>query len=621
MQNVQNLHRRLPLENIGNHRAFFSREQKNSAALQTAFAHVFITGITLFVGWIALRESSASIPTWVGEPGAYCMRAHRRGDFALASIPVGTPPRVLKVLINLGRVDSETSSLSLFADELLRSETLSCAADRTCSDAVLLVNDTTSMQVPSVVQFRYGTFFDDEYTVARDAGAEGELRLSSNTLYELTSTHFCLRQNYSEHDLDVASHTKIEARVDEEKRIVANPRDLPDTFPASKCDTNVQLFPLESANEQTWLALTSSYLYESSTYKLEERREVVEESLSCANASNEYEIYKLDCKMDYASLCQSMPSVPFRRFAKLSLVIALNAETESLTVAFKDNVALLRLDGALTVSESTLFASLRFLVLLIVAFVVFARAERQTASAHHCIENALRIAASSETPPLLLHDHAMADAFVGVLSVFARFSVLLLQARVLIGDGHGDGVVSESIGIAASVVHFSFRNFVLSSVNTKEPPIQKLGGSMALADASVAALLSVTSTPTLQDSDRDFDSISRLFTGTLIALFVFHRSWFAFDSCVLLAQTTATDKSFDRNYSTVLWTAALLWALQTASVVFAFSRFFCVPQGFSLSRTAVGTPSTTEAAVFVVTLSATIPLVNSVLVRISRARM
>ena len=144
---------------------------------------------------------------------------------------------------------------------------------------------------------------------------------------------------------------------------------------------------------------------------------------------------------------------------------------------------------------------------------------------------------------------------------------------------------------------------------------------MALADASVAALLSVTSTPTLQDSDRDFDSISRLFTGTLIALFVFHRSWFAFDSCVLLAQTTATDKSFDRNYSTVLWTAALLWAFQTASVVFAFSRFFCVPQGFSLSRTAVGTPSTTEAAVFAVTLSATIPLVNSVLVRISRARM
>jgi hypothetical protein len=594
---------------------FASREQRHSAAFNTAVGHAFVALLTIFVGWLAL-SNSAQIPEWANLEDAYCMRLHRGGDAPMAVVAVGTPARVLKVLLNIGRVDSGPSALTLFADELLRSDTLQCEADRTCSDVSLLVNDTLLTQLPFQIEFRYANYFDDEFYASREAGAEGELRLAPDTLYKLTSTHFCLLSNSSmETPIFDENAQQIAAHVHEDGRIFAEASAISPEFPAASCNGSVQLFPLDAINERSWLALSSSFLYESSTNKLTERRAVVEKSLSCAPNNNEYKIYKLDCDYYGLSQCRNTPSLPFRRMSQDSVSIYVNIAGTGVNVWYTKEAALSRLQGSLTISEEVLFSSLRLVILLIVAFVVFTRTERQTASAHHCIVNALGICAGKEIKQLNIVDQRISDALVGALAIFSRIGVLILQAQTLIADGGADSVVLESIGVAASGCHFVLRNFVLRS-EKNHSPIQVLGGSMAVADASIAALLSVSTLPLLQANYRNFGAVSRLFSGVLISVFVFHRAWFAFDSCIMLAQTATGDKSFDQRYSVVLWTAALLWLLQTCSASFAFSRLFCVPQAYSLSRALAGTPNTAEAAVLLLAFSSTIPLVNSVVVKI-----
>jgi hypothetical protein len=598
---------------------FASREQRHSAAFNTAVGHAFVALLTIFVGWLALSNSSAQIPEWANLEDAYCMRLHRGGDAPMAVVAVGTPARVLKVLLNIGRVDSGPSALTLFADELLRSDTLQCEADRTCSDVSLLVNDTLLTQLPFQIEFRYANYFDDEFYASREAGAEGELRLAPDTLYKLTSTHFCLISKSSmETPIFDENAQQIAAHVHEDGQIFAEASAISPEFPAASCNGSVQLFPLDAINERSWLALSSSFLFESSTNKLTERRAVVEQSLSCAPNSSEKEIYNLDCDYDGLSQCQSTPSIPFRRMSQDSVSIYVNIAGTGVNVWYTKEAALSRLQGSLTISEEVLFSSLRLVVLLIVAFVVFTRTERQTASAHHCIVNALGICAGKDTRQLNLVDQRRSDALVGALAIISRIGVLILQAQVMVADGGADTVLLESIGIAASASHFVLRNFVLTSDNKTHSPIQALGGSMAVADASIAALVSVTTLPLLQANYRNFGAVARLFSGVLIGLFVFHRAWFAFNSCLMLGQTTASNDGFDRRYSVVLWTAALLWILQISSASFAFSRLFCVPQAYSLSRALAGTPNTVEAAVLLLAFSSTIPLVNSVLVKITK---
>jgi hypothetical protein len=254
---------------------------------------------------------------------------------------------------------------------------------------------------------------------------------------------------------------------------------------------------------------------------------------------------------------------------------------------------------------------MRLLVLLIVAFVVFNRAGRVSSSAFSTINSALQVANGAEKHSKHTLFHAISDAAVGALAIISRLLVLWHKSALLVDDGSTDVVIFESVGIAASTAHFALRNFVLEVNLNKEAPLSKLGGSTSLVDACVAALVSVATIPMLGASSRDFDAVSRLFSGVLIALFCFHRLFFSVASCALLAATTGSDKRFERSYNVVLWVSCLLWLLQTFAVAFSFSRLFIVPQAFSLVRFNSGGPRQTETALLLGALVLSVPYMNA----------
>jgi len=622
----------------GAHRKFDSETHRHGASSSTAIAFVASVMVTLCLGLLSLSEKAVSIPSWVNQDGAHCVRVQRLGDAALASVSIGTPPRVVKLVVRLDRVvhtHEAHSSTVVFADELLRSDTLRCDDSRHCSDVVVLSESSTGKQIRSYAEFKYGTAASAEWWVEKQIGAEGSMALVRGFSYSLTKTHFCWASNETvvvpNYDNSNTVYS-ITAHRDNEtgavyttgELIKAGGRREGDPFfdaPATACNASIEVFPVAAAAEQNWLALSSGFLYEASSQKLDSRRRLVERGLDCSQEQSDYDIYEMDCTLDPYATCKHLPSIPFRRLSRYTIDINPSSVDNTVSFAATSEVALSRISGALSLSETVFFAAVRLCVLLIVAFVVYSRAERQTASAYHTINAALNIASGKETRGYHTRLSTITDAAVGVLAFVSRIAVVAFQSPLLISDGHVDAVIFELIGIVASVLHFLLRNIVLETDLSKESPIQKLGGSMALADAANAALLSVVSTPTLQVSTREFDSVARLFCGVLIAIFVLHRCWFSITSCTLLASTTATDKRFDPIYPILLWTAALLWMTQTISIVFGFGRFFVVPQAYSIHRNWLGETTATKGAVFFTLIAVGVPLVNTVVVKLARNRL
>ena len=620
--------------NIGDHRKFENESHRHDASLATATAFVSSVFFTIFVAFLSLNDYySLSIPKWVNNENAQCVRVQRLGDAALASVAVGTPPRTVKLLIRLDKiVNSEIAHVStvIFADELMRSETLRCDDSRRCSDLVILSESTTGSQIRKYVEFKYGNAASSEWSIERQIGSDGSMALVRGWMYSLTKTHFCWTNSTisPQYDKNDVVH-RMTASIDNETGVLSTSSEQiePTQYspfldaPSNTCNSSIEVFPVKATAEQSWLALSSGFLYEASTTKLETRRTIVERGLGCAKVQSEREIYEMDCALDPYAECRQLPSIPFRRLSRHRIDI--DSSIVNATVSFSAifEVALSRISGSITLSQTVFFAAVRLCVLLIVAFVVYSRAERKTASAFHTIDSALSVASGKEKRSYNTKLSLITDAAVGLLAIASRAAVVMFQSSLLISDGHLDGVVFECIGVFVSALHFLLRNIVLEIDLKKESPIQKLGGSMALADAANAALLSVVSAPTLQVSTRDFDSVARLFCGVLIAIFVLHRCWFSVTSCVLLASTTATDNRFDPSYSIVLYSAALLWMIQTISTVFAFGRFFVVPQAYSLHRNFTGSTSFTESVVLLTFVSLGTPLVNSIVLKLCRVRL
>ena len=611
---------------IGSHRRMNDAAQRRRSGCVAAVAFIGGAVVSLFFGLLALNERGLAVPTWVADGTGYCVRVSRSSDYPIAAIPIGTPPRIFKLLVRLDRVvprASVNSALLVFAEELLRSETLRCSETRNCTDVALLTTDTKGSQTRALIGFTYGSVWSGEWSIETSINAEGTISLVDGYSYELTRTHFCWRDDAtaiqsvapkrSEYPLSIADDgvLYLEAGV-----LRDGPVHALSQMATNSCNTSIVLFPRSAVDERHWLALSSDFLFEASTSKLDDRRAIVEQGLNCAPKSNQRDIYRLDCGMDVFSACRLDPSLPFRRVSQYELSLIFNGNASRLSLERRE--ALSRLVGASTIHDAVFSATIRLVVLLIVAFVVFNRAERVSASAFSIIKSALDVAAGREKRGIHTWFNALTDAAVGSLAILSRMLVLWHQSAVLIDDGSRDLVVWECVAVVVSTAHFLLRNMVLKIDLEREAPLSKLGGSMSLVDASVAALMSVVNTPMLGASARDFDAVSRLFCGVLISLFVFHRLFFSVSACAMLATTTASNGRFDRSYSVVLWISCALWSLQAAAVSFAFGRLFVVPQAFSLVRVVEGGPRATESAVLLGAFALSVPYFNSVAHRLGK---
>lgn len=615
------------------HRRLVDGSHRTRAGVAAAVAFVCGVALSSLVGTLALSERGVSIPKWVGGGhgvggGGYCVRVSRASDYPIAAVAIGSPPRVVRLLVRMDHVVPSTSlqsALVVFAEELMRSETLRCNDDRNCTDVAFLTTKTDGSQELASIGFTYGNRWSGDWATEVSIGAEGTISLVDGYTYELTRTHFCWgKTSYVAAAREQGAHgpqalhplnLTADGRLYFEPSTLGESDQLSD-LPAVRCNVSCELFPKPAAYERSWLALSSDFLFEASTPKLDDRRAVVEQGLDCAPPSNEREIYELDCGLDVYAECRHLPSIPFRRVSQHEVSIAIDGNASLMSL--KRRESLTRIVGVNTVQDAAFFASMRLLVLLIVAFVVFNRAERVSASAFSTVRSALEVAAGKEKHGGHTWFNALTDAAVGSLAIISRVLVLWHQAVVLTDDGSTDVVVWESIAIGASSIHFLLRNLVLKIDLQKEAPLSKLGGSMSLADASVAALMSVVQTPMLGASTRDFDAVARLFCGVLISLFVFHRLFFSIGACAMLATTTASDGRFERSYSVLLWVSCVLWMLQTAAVSFSFARLFVVPQAFSLVRVTEGGPRATESAVLLAGIALSVPYFNSVTHRLSK---
>tara|TARA_B110000971_G_scaffold143018_1_gene146175 strand:+ start:2286 stop:3623 length:1338 start_codon:yes stop_codon:yes gene_type:complete len=442
----------------------------------------------------------------------------------------------------------------------------------------------------------------------------GVLFLQNNTYYELTPTHLCWKTSPSSYDDQETPQIPILVDDVTKKTSITVVGNI--LTPASSCvnKSALEFWPVAAVYERNWLALNSDFLFEASSTKLADRRAVVEQSLSCAPNSTALEVYELDCLTDVYATCQTTPSVPFRRLSESWLTFHFHSDSYFYA---KNMKSLGRLSGS-RASESIFFALTRLVVLLIVAFVVYSRSNRQSTSPFFTFSNALRVASAKEH--FVYHSlfNTVADAMIGLLAVVARIVVLATQAELLLHDHNTVVFITEVVGIAVSMVHFMLRNIVLQMDLRKESPLTKLGGGMALSDASVAALVSVTVSPLLAASNRDFDSISRLFCGVLIAFFVLQRVWVASAACALLAHTTSSDRAYSSAYSGVLLLSTLLWIVQGVSVGVCMSRLFVLPQSFSLARGQEGSGFSLSLLIALAVLAIQSPALNAMNVKLSK---
>lgn len=611
---------------IGTHRRirYTGSIYSTSALAVSAFViAVLSTSVTVIVS--SVTDRPLGLPHWVdNDSNAYCLRASRDSNFATVALSVGTPPRIVRVLLRGDRVlyDTDAPSTTLFADELLRSESLRCGAGRVCQDVAFLTTGTSGTQTTHSIQFSYGSAASGSYYTEQSVGAEGYMHLMNGTYYEFTNTHLCWTTSEStvapsdwKHEvaIQVDNHTGA-TKVSSLGSIASQ---VSTCSSNGQIDEGVELWPFEATNERHWLALSSDFLYEASSSRLEERRNIVERGLDCVdNYTTGVDVYELDCTLDLYAECRQKPSLPFRRLSQMRIAIDLRSHDTPTLYAY-DEMSLTRLAGS-SVSESVLFAFTRLFVLLIVAFVVYSRSDRQSTSAYFAISNAINVANGGNHFGFHSVFNAVADAFIGALAFVSRVIVLVVQSNVLVADGNGIVLVSEIVGISASVLHFICRNFVLRTDLNKESPLTKLGGSMAISDASVAALVSVTVAPLLAASNRDFDAIARLFCGVLVVFFVLPRLWAGTTASALLASTTSRDGGFDTAYPVVLWFSSALWATQGVSVGVAVARLFVLPQAYSLSRNVYGDGVNIVVLVALVTLSLVAPPLNSMNIKLKR---
>jgi hypothetical protein len=487
-----------------------------------------------------------------------------------------------------------------------------------------LTTDSLGTQNRYEIRFSYGSASSGDYYTEQSVGVEGYMHFLNGTYYEFTNTHLCWTTSRS-HIVQPEWEHEIEVTVDSVTGTTYIPSVGSIESPSSVCKVNtsstqvVELWPFDATNERRWLALSSDFLYEASSSRLEERRNIVERGLGCVdNATTGVDVYELDCTLDLYATCRQSPSLPFRRLSQMRIAIDLRDGKNSKLYAYKE-MSLTRLSGS-SVSESIFFAFTRLFVLLIVAFVVYSRSDRQSTSAYFALSNAMSIANGGEHSGFHSVFNAVADAFIGALAFVSRTVVLIVQADVLVADGNRVVLVSEILGTTASVLHFVCRNFVLRTDLRKESPLTKLGGSMAISDASVAALVSVTVAPLLAASSRDFDAIARLFCGVLVVFFVLPRLWAGAAASAFLANTTSHDGGFDTAYPIVLWISSGLWLIQGVSVGVAVARLFVLPQAYSLARNVYGDGIDLVLLVALVTLSLVAPPLNNMNLRLNRDR-
>ena len=567
-----------------------------------------------------------------------CLRIARRADYVVVFVGVGSPTQHLKLLLQLDEVvmpGSDLSSAIIFSERMHKSNTMHCdpfdpprAHEARCQDVAMIFEGS---QTQRYVRARF-TYANDYVERALDSRAalldlDGSLRLQAGLTYWLTTTHLCYEPLQSEElssgealDEDAlpfavdAASGKLAARATDLANVSAT-RSAP-VVVASQTDAcgdvdaffpSVRLFPVDAASERiTWLSLSDTFLYEYGNPVLLQRRDVVEMGKACADARADVahvnDLYRLDCAIIQEAWCQTAPALPFRRLATYRMRINVRSDGTGGVLHAERSEALARIPFLVSYGEGLWLACARLLIMLLTAAVVFVRGSQNASSSRYMLEHVLdtiRCRARYSKHPInfrwaLYHEvsEIAVDAAITAVALLSRILVFASSVQTLIADQLTHVVVFESLGIAASAVHFALRYAVLKWDLAAEAPLTKLAGPMSICDVSAAVLLAFSEPPLLSSDDGRFPAVGRLLIGILIAISVVTRCLFAAPMCAVLANTVTNDrKAYEdlKGYWTVLVVATALWVVQGATIVGTLCAVFVNPAAYALVRATAGT--------------------------------
>ena len=540
-----------------------------------------------------------------------CLRAHRGPDFTTAVVVLGTPPRLLSVLVRFDRAvnSSVDPALRIFSSQIAESSSFSCE-NNICHDVAITSVGINGRSIRQVIEFRYTAPVIESTATSNTAyslGFDGEVFLRHDHEYILTASHFCATPLSTSDDgglgtdeavpIELVNNQLLTTRADQVTQL-EQVRETPaiQALVEGRCSIDVvDLFPPEAAIEAQFLALSSS---STSLQNVESRRVVIEVGTNCAAAhsfySRAYSLLQLDCLN-----CLSDASIPYRRFAHNSMRLRLTTSSGYLWLQHDD-----RLDAIPTTETGVGRSILKLMLMVLAAAVTWVRASKHTAAHDLLYLHCLRIVRCEQKAETTTRARIFEDAAIGITAVAARFAIAIWRCSTLGGD---DQLRAPSVQLVASVVSFVqwlVRYFVLKRSEC-EQPLTKLGGSTALVDATCAVMLAFAEPPLLQSNNQRFDPTARLLTALLLTTMTLQRILFASACCGLLLSVEWQGRH--TTYTGIVVAATASWLFQACSVAVLIVDVFATPLSWSLHRASTGGYEVSIIAVFLATTCAGLP--------------
>ena len=586
-----------------------------------------LTGVLCTVTPPRAQATAASVSV---SSDSVCYRVIRKADYTTVELAFGSPTRRLQALLRLDKVVSSTEkSIKIFSERVMESKTFSCDSENaTCYDVVLVTKGEPNADLAHhVIEFDYVNPQVEYYLadVARyNLKLAGEMYASEGYRYWMTSTHLCVSHDTSAPVIDATGALAVDVTPAGGLRTnVSNVAyvhaDLLGTsalhaaYHGSKCIGvfgDVEVLPRIAGVESSYLAISDTNLYENEPQAVSTRRRIVELGAACASTLPEYErtynLYDIDCSNAYAS-CRVQPSLPYRRIASLELHAHYTMDSRAY-FWFKRDKTLETLPGLANTYDSVLIAIVKLMLLVLAAMVMWVRSDRVTSSAYwlyrHCVQVANCLKFST---PATVSSSVIEDAALGFVALGARFAVSMWRMDTLYNDDQVRVCLFEVVASIVSLINWLIRYWVIEpnlpeligGKTDGKGPLTRLGGSMAIADASSAVLMAFAEPPMLMSAVSRFDNTARLLTGLLISLVTLQRCIFACCcNAIIIEAHDAGRLQSSGAYRWLLITALVMWMYQLTCLAVALADLVATPMAYALGRGIVGNNDLLGAALF-----------------------
>ena len=603
---------------------------------------------TLLPPQVRTRVAGEEVPT-----DAMCYRVIRKADYVSVEYAIGAPTRRVQVLLRLDRVvEGLEHSVRIFSERLVESKSLVCdASNGTCYDTILVTQGEPNKPLALVgLQFTYTNptkEYDRSDVTRYYLDLDGEMYAARGYRYWLSNTHLCVSRDATATPADTASalvgevvpHTdaygetwqKLQTNI---SSLAAMPTALfghaatYQAYHGSECIGGldaIDLLPYQGGSDRLYLAIADSSLYESEPEQVRTRRQIVELGYVCAGSlarfEREFNLYDFDCNnAPYFDYCRQDPSLPYRRMSTYDVRVHYLSDGTAY-FWFERDPTLDSLPGLANSVEAVWLATIKLGTLILAAAVMWVRSDRSTSSSHWLYKHCVRVANCQLQEKTAAERKAEAssvieDALLGLVAVGARIGVAAWRMGALQSENQSRVCYAELIAGIVSLVSWFTRFFVIEpglfrlvqGASDKRGPLARLGGSMAITDASCAVLMAFAEPPIHLSAVSRFDDTARLLVGLVIALVTFHRCLFAVacNSIVLEAHRVGLLTS-GSDYKLLVVFALVGWLTQTTVLAIGLADLVASPMAFTLTRGVVGDDVIVGVACFMALVTVSLP--------------